>query len=277
LDADDRCAIGPLRERGYAVEPAVWDDPAVDWSRFGLVVLRSPWDYARRRDEFWRWARGVPRLANDAATVGWNTDKRYLAELADAGVPIVPTRWITAAADAALPDHGAWVIKPAIGAGSLDTGRYRLSDPAERALADHHIARLRAAGRLTMVQPYLPAIDEQGETALVFVGGTYSHAIRKGPMLAGPSGGATHGSGLYKVEEIAAREATPAERDLAERTLAALPGRPDLLYARVDLVPGPDGRPLLIELELTEPSLFLGYAAGAADRFADAIAARAGA
>jgi hypothetical protein len=121
-----------------------------------------------------------------------------------------------------------------------------------------------------MVQPYLTAVDTYGETALMFVAGRYSHAIRKGPMLDGPDMGAT---GLYKPEEISAREATPVERAVADRTVAAIPGGVGAtLYARVDVIPGPDGAPVLVELELTEPSLFLAHAAGAADRLASAIA-----
>ena len=276
LEDDDRLVIAPLAARGLVAEPVVWDDPGVDWDRYALAVLRSPWDYATRRDEFVAWARSVPRLANPAGTVEWNTDKRYLAELSAAGVPVVPTGWVQPGDEWTPPAGGTWVVKPTISAGSLDTGRYQLADPAERAHAVGHVRRLRAAGRPVMVQPYLDAVDTYGETALVFVGGRDSHAIRKGPMLDGPDLGAT---GLYKPEEISAREATAAERAVADRTIAAIPGGlagpvdpAALLYARVDVIPGPDGAPVLVELELTEPSLFLAHAAGAADRLASAIA-----
>jgi hypothetical protein len=139
------------------------------------------------------------------------------------------------------------------------------------------VRRLAAAGRTVMIQPYLEAVDTVGETALMFVGGEFSHAIRKGPMLDGPDlGPAEREAGLYKPEAISAREPSAAERALAEYVLDAMPSRlGGLLYARVDVIPGPDGEPVLIELELTEPSLFLGFAAGAAQRFADAIAAAA--
>ncbi|GAA1791440.1 hypothetical protein GCM10009682_11810 [Luedemannella flava] len=232
-------------------------------------MLRSPWDYSRRRDEFVAWAATVPALANPAATVAWNTDKRYLAELAAAGVPVVPTTWLSPGDPVELPADGEWVIKPAVSAGSVDTGRYNLTDPSHRALALSHVARLVEAGRVTMLQPYLPAVDTYGETALLYLGGRYSHAIRKGPMLDGPDLGV---EGLYKEEAITPRTPTDAERAVADAVLAAVPGGADhLLYARVDLIPGPDGSPLLVELELTEPSLFLGYADGAADRLATAI------
>jgi hypothetical protein len=123
-----------------------------------------------------------------------------------------------------------------------------------------------------MVQPYLAAVDEVGETGLLYVGGELSHAIRKGPMLSGPDSG-TRPPGLYLPERITTRPASDAEVEVAGKVLAAVPGGPGrLLYARVDLIPGPDGSPLLVELELTEPSLYLGWSDGAADRFAAAVA-----
>ncbi|GIJ77486.1 Glutathione synthase/RimK-type ligase, ATP-grasp superfamily [Micromonospora phaseoli] len=274
LDEDDRLVLAPLSARGIIAEPVVWDDPGVDWAGYDLVVLRSPWDYMFRREEFVTWAGRVPRLVNPADVVRWNTDKRYLDELSAAGVPTVPTSWVLPGEPWQPPaDRGEYVIKPVVSAGSQDTGRYDLADPRHRDLALAHLRRLGAAGRVAMVQPYLTAVDTAGETALLFLAGpdglAFSHAIRKGPMLTGPDEGA---DGLYKPEEITARTADPAQRGVAAKTLAAVPGGTDrLLYARVDLIPGPDGTPVLVELELTEPSLFLGHADGAPERFADAI------
>ncbi|MEV0217009.1 hypothetical protein [Micromonospora sp. NPDC050695] len=274
LDPDDRLVLAPLAARDVTVEATVWDDPDVDWSSYDLVVLRSPWDYALRRDEFVTWAASVPALVNPADVVRWNTDKRYLAELSAAGVPTVPTSWVEPGESWQPPaDTGEYVIKPAVSAGSQDTGRYDLADPEHRDLAVAHVRRLSTAGRTTMVQPYLSAVDTEGETALLYLAGPaglrYSHAIRKGPMLTGPDHGP---DGLYKAEEITARTARPDQLAVAERTLATVPGGTrQLLYARVDLIPGPDGDPILVELELTEPSLFLGYADGAPDRLATAI------
>ncbi|MCG5462248.1 hypothetical protein AB0K35_33685 [Micromonospora sp. NPDC053740] len=274
LDPDDRLVLAPLAARGVAVQTAIWDDPDVDWSSYDLVVLRSPWDYALRRDEFVSWAATVPTLVNPADVVRWNTDKRYLAELSAAGVPTVPTSWIEPGESWQLPaETGEYVLKPAVSAGSQDTGRYDLADPQHRDLAAAHVRRLSEAGRVTMVQPYLRAVDTEGETALLFLAGpeglAFSHAIRKGPMLSGPDLGP---DGLYKAEEITARTARPEQLAVAEQTLATVPGGTrQLLYARVDLIPGPDGEPVLVELELTEPSLFIGYADGAPDRLANAI------
>jgi glutathione synthase/RimK-type ligase-like ATP-grasp enzyme len=275
LDPDDRLVLAPLAARGITAEAVVWDDPAADWSAYDLVVLRSPWDYTLRRDEFVAWAQTVPRLVNPADVVAWNTDKRYLAELSAAGVPTVPTSWVEPGRDWTPPaGTGEYVIKPAVSAGSQDTGRYDLVDPEHRDLAVAHVRRLTDARRVAMVQPYLDAVDTDGETALLFLAGpgglAFSHAIRKGPMLDGPDLGVAE---LFKPEEISARTATPEQLAVAEKTLAVLPGGPGrLLYARVDLIPGPDGSPVLVELELTEPSLFLGYADGAPDRLAEAIA-----
>ncbi|MEQ4305670.1 hypothetical protein ABNF97_30535 [Plantactinospora sp. B6F1] len=279
LDPDDRLLLEPLAERGIRVEPAVWDDPGVDWAGYALAVLRSPWDYPTRRAEFVAWAETVPRLANPADLVRWNTDKRYLRELTEADLPTVPTTWLGPDTAWTLPSApGEYVVKPVVGAGSLDTGRYDLADAEQRDLAAAHVQRLQAAGRWVMVQPYLAAVDTAGETALLYVAGPdglrFSHAVRKGAILVGPDHGV---EGLFRPEEITPR--TPAEPELAvaERVLAALPGGPERpLYARVDLIPGPDGAPVLVELELTEPSLFLAHEPGAADRLADAIAARLG-
>jgi hypothetical protein len=275
LDPDDRLVLPLLRQRGVAVAPAVWDDPRVAWSGFDLVVLRSPWDYPPRREEFVAWAGTVPRLANPAAVVAWNTDKRYLDDLAAAGVPVVPTTWVAPDRRWDPPQRGEWVIKPAVGAGSKDTGRYRLGDRGHRHLAGQHVARLQAQRRLVMVQPYLAGVERLGETGLVFLaradgsGLVFSHAIRKEPMLSGPDAGT---EGLYVAERLTARTASPVEVAVAQKALAAVPGGTDgLLYARVDLLPGPDGDPLLVELELTEPSLFLAYDPGAPAAFAAAI------
>ena len=274
LEADDRLVVDPLAARGIAAEPAVWDDPAVDWAGYDLVVLRSPWDYMPRREEFVDWAARVPRLVNPADVVRWNTDKRYLDELSTAGVPTVPTGWVLPGAPWQPPaDEGEYVVKPSVSAGSQDSGRYDLADPEHRELAVAHVRRLGAAGRIAMIQPYLSAVDTAGETALLYFAGpqglVFSHAIRKGPMLAGPDLGT---EGLYKPEEIRPRTATDDQLAVAERTLAVVPGGSRrLLYARVDLIPGPDGAPVLVELELTEPSLFLGHAEGAPDRLAEAI------
>ncbi|MFY1637749.1 ATP-grasp domain-containing protein [Solwaraspora sp. WMMB335] len=280
LDPDDRLLIAPLAEHGIRAEATSWD-ARLDWDAYLLAVLRSPWDYVPRHGEFLAWTRQVPRLANPADVVAWNTDKRYLAELTATGVPTVPTHWLAPGQRWAPASPGEYVIKPAVGAGSVDAGRYRCAGAQQPGgqddLARAHVDRLHAAGRTVLVQPYLPAVASHGETALIFFGGpeglAYSHAIRKGPLLAGPDEGT---AGLFRAEQIEPRQPSAAELRVAGQVLAAVPSAGDLLYARVDLIPGPDGEPLLVELELTEPSLFLAHAPGAAARFADAIAHHTG-
>jgi len=270
LDPDERLVIEPLRGLGVEAAAAVWDDPTVDWAAFDLVVIRSTWDYTERRDAFVAWARSVPRLANPADIVEWNTDKHYLADLAAAGVPVVPTDWIEPGTAVDLPAAGVHVLKPAIGAGSVDAARFSLHDEHEAQLAREHAARLGAAGRTVMVQPYLDLIDERGETALIYLGGVFSHAVTKGAMLAAERALV---EGLYKEETITPRTPSAAELDIARAALAAVPGGGErLVYARVDLVPDVNGSPVLIELELTEPSLFLGSAPRSVEQFAKRLA-----
>ncbi|MFA1548085.1 RimK family alpha-L-glutamate ligase [Actinomadura chokoriensis] len=264
---DVQALIAALAPLGVDAEPAVWDAD-VDWSRHDLVVIRSTWDYTSRREEFVGWAESLPRVLNPAGLVRWNTDKRYLRDLADANLPVVPTRWDP---DDVPPDWPEYVIKPAVSIGSGDTARW---GPGEEEQARAHLRSLRGAGRTAMVQPYLSAVDTAGETALVFCEGEFSHAGRKAQILT--AGAGVQGSVRDDTErgQVTASTATEAELDVANRALAAVPGGRDLLYARVDLIAGPDGAPLIIELELTEPNLYLQHGPGSAERFAKAIAAR---
>jgi glutathione synthase/RimK-type ligase-like ATP-grasp enzyme len=267
-DPDDRKVLYPLTRRGIDTDIVVWDDKAVDWDKYQLVVLRSVWDYVRKRDEFVEWAQRVSRLANPADVVRWNTDKRYLLELAKKQLPVVPTTWLEPGDGIVLPSSGEFVVKPSVGAGSLDTGRYRADDEEQVLAARKQANRLLGQRRRVMVQPYLSEVDTRGENALLYFGGKFSHAVTKGAMLDGP---ATQIEGLYKPERITPYEATAAEKELAERVLAAVPGGPErLLYARVDVIPTKAG-PVVLELELTEPSLFFGHSEGAPERFVDAV------
>ncbi len=264
LAEDDAPLADQLRRRGITVEAAVWDDPTLDWTGYELVVIRSTWDYTNRREQFVSWAESLSRVLNSAAVLRWNTDKRYLGELAQS----VPTRFL-APGDLFEPPSGEYVIKPVVSAGSRDTARYGSGDEAT---ATAHVTELLRAGRTVMVQPYLASVDTHGETALVFFGGEYSHAIRKGQLLHRGTGPV---DGLYAVEDIAARAPSAAERAAAEDVLDSLPWpRSELLYARVDLIRASNGSPQLVELELTEPSLFLSYGDGAAERLAGEIIAR---
>lgn len=267
VDPDLPLAAPALREAGVAVDRVRWDDPAVDWAGYDLAVVRSCWDYAWRREEFLAWAGAVPRLRNDAAVLRWNTDKAHLRDLERAGLPVVPTVWDPTEA-AELPDAGEWVVKPSVSAGSRDTARW--TDPAD-VLA--HAAGLRGAGRTAMVQPYLASVEDAGETATLFLGGEFSHAVRKGPLLG-------RGEGVRRDRDsrgdLRPGTATSAQRAVAQAVLDAVPslvpGAAPLLYARIDLVADAAGAPVVLELELTEPSLFLPQAPlQALTRFARAV------
>ena len=252
VDPDLLLAAPALEEAGFAVDLVRWDDDAVDWTAYALAVVRSCWDYAWRREEFLAWADSIPRLRNAPEVLRWNTDKTYLRDLERAGLPVVPTVWNPTRAEQ-LPDAAEWVVKPSVSAGSRDTARW--TEPAQ-ALA--HAAELAAAGRTAMLQPYLPSVDEAGETAMLFLGGRFSHAVRKGPLLARGEGVRQDRDSRGDLRPV---DPTPAQREVAQAVVDAVadlvPGSPPLLYARIDLVQDPSGRPVVLELELTEPSLFL--------------------
>ncbi|MDQ1629204.1 MAG: hypothetical protein QOI54_2948 [Actinomycetota bacterium] len=283
LDEESRLLVAALGEIGLSAEPAIWSDPRIDWSAYDLVVVRCTWDYQQRHGEYLAWADQVAAstaLTNPAAVLRWNTDKTYLRDLASVGLPVIETAWLQPGDTVVLPRTGEYVVKPAVSAGSRDTNRYVGGRHDDRAVA--HAASLLAAGRTVMVQPYLAQVDTYGESALLYLDGRLSHAVRKGPLL---EPAMAFVEGAYKQETIEAREPTAAERAVAESVLDALAdvapaGRSELTYARVDLVPDAGGSPTLLELELTEPSMFLDFdgcgGSVAAPRFAAAIRARLG-
>lgn len=278
LDEDLPPLVAAFGEINVPVEVVDWDDASIDWSRYAAVCLRSTWDYVPRLPEFLAWAGAVAtqtRLFNPIELVRWSIDKHYLADLARAGVPVVPTRFVEPGADAAAAVAGflaefapaELVIKPAVGAGSKDALRLALTD-RDRAVA--HVGDLLARGRSVMLQPYLASVDADGETAAVYIDGRYSHAIRKGPLLA-PGGALVEG--LFAAEDIRPRELARDEGRVAKLAYNAIP-HPAPLYARVDLVRDASGAPVVLELELVEPSLFFVHGEGAAARYASAVAAR---
>ncbi len=266
LDPDDRLLVRPLAERGIEAVPAVWDDPSVEWDAFDLVVVRSTWDYAERYETFLAWVDGLRAVLNPAPVLRWSTDKRYLTELAARGTRVPSTTFLEPG-EAFTTPAGRFVVKPAVSAGGRRSAAYEDEDGASAA---EHVRKLHAEGRTVIVQPFLDAVAEQGEVGLVWIGGHYSHAFRKGPLL---HAGQSPGTALYLEEDISPTPATPAELATAEVALVAMPfAIESLLYARVDLAPA-DGSPLVLELELAEPSLYLSCQEGSADRLADAIAA----
>jgi glutathione synthase/RimK-type ligase-like ATP-grasp enzyme len=247
---DDRLLGEALTAAGARVRFAVWNDSGVDWGAAPRTVIRSTWDYHLHPAAWFAWlalASRVTRLINDAETVHWNSDKRYLLDLQAAGVPIVPTDFVVRRSSIDLAARCAgrgWddvVVKPAIGASAKGAARATGAAIAETGQA--HLETLLRAGD-ALIQPFQPAVVAERERSLVYLAGALSHAFSKPPFLAGT------GDGLGE----AIHETTSAERALGEAALRALPRPP--LYARVDVVPTPDG-PRLMELELIEPDLGL--------------------
>jgi O-ureido-D-serine cyclo-ligase len=279
LDGDLPPLLAAFAAQGTAAEAVDWDDERVDWSRFRLALLRSTWDYSARLAEFLGWldrTAQLTRVLNPPPVVRWSLDKHYLAELKAAGAAIVPTLFVEPGDDAAaalqqflLREAAAdIVIKPVVASGSRDAQRHHRGEVDAMTA---HVARLLAEGRSVLVQPYLERVDDHGETALMYINGEFSHAIRKGPLLRRGSGPT---EALFAPEEITPRTPSADELALGARVLRALPFAP-LLYARIDLLRGADGAPCVLELELAEPSLFFAYDARAAARFARLAAATA--
>jgi O-ureido-D-serine cyclo-ligase len=270
IDEDYPPLARAFAARGHEPEAPCWDDPGVDWSRYGVVLLRSTWNYTEDLAAFLAWAEAVSRvtrLYNPVATLRWSTDKRYLLDLERAGVPIVPTTVSSAAERWRPPAHADFVLKPVVGAGSRGAARF---GAAELEAAAAHAQRLQAQGHGILTQPYLESVDDHGETALLYYDGAFSHAVRKGPLLK-PGGGEVEG--LFARETIDARAPAADELEIAGRAVAAIPGGAPL-YARVDLIRGARGIPCVLELELAEPSMFFDHAAGSAERFAARVLAR---
>jgi hypothetical protein len=262
-DPDEAPLLAALRRAGLSAGALSWDDPAVDWSRARLTVLRSAWNYPRYAEAFLAWAEraaAVSALWNPLPVVRWNTHKRYLLDLEREGIPIAPTALVPRGASTTLArilDERGWrdaVVKPAVSAASYRTLRV---DAARIEAGERHLRAL-AAGGDALVQGYLPSVEDHGERALVWIDGELTHSVRKSPRWAGES------------ESIsAAQEISSAEAELARRAIGAVRG--PLLYGRVDAAPGPDGDPVVMELELVEPSLFFPQCPAALDRFVAAL------
>lgn len=271
-DTDLPQLVRAFGDRGVIADVVNWDDSAVQWSTYRSVIIRSPWDYHRRYSEFISWVQQVSQLTtlhNAQNIIQWNTDKTYLQELIDAEVPVIPTTYVRGAEDLVLANDlikGDVVVKPTISAGSNNTERHINSPSAAAA----HIASLIDSGRVAMVQPYQRFIDERGETGMLYFNGEYSHAFRKGAILAT---GENVKNGLYTEEDITPRNASREERELGDVILQYVTKKFGTapLYARVDVVRGSGGYPVLMELEMAEPSLFLHTDAQSPSRFVKAF------
>ena len=266
-DIDLPPLVHELSNLGVEAEIVSWDAD-VDWSMYEAAIIRSTWDYHRRLDEFDHWLTEVAthtQLWNPAEVIRWNLDKRYLVDLAANGLPIVPSEFV----DSRQPN---WqqrvmsfgsdiVVKPAVGAGSH--GVRRFTDDHDQAINYAH--ELIEHRQTPLIQSYLHDIDTYGEVGLVTAGGVLSHAFHKAAILDGEP---EWSGDDHVVEVITAHLPSDQELALCERVLAVLP---PTAYARIDLLPTNDG-PVISEVELIEPSLFLDVDAGAAQRIASAFA-----
>ncbi|MEO7001045.1 MAG: hypothetical protein ABI068_04515 [Ktedonobacterales bacterium] len=271
LSLDERVLLHELQRRGYDAQPVIWSDPAVNWRQMDLAIVRSAWDAVRRPAAFLAWLDTVAvqvTLLNPPALIRWNLHKRYLFDLAERGVPIVPTVLAPQAHPlslARLCDERGWtnvVIKPAISASAFETF---LVPAAHVAQGQRQLDALLLTHDM-LIQPYLPTVVDVGERALVYIAGAFSHAGRKTPAITPTQ---PMGHDTITRERV---EAASDERALADDVLATLPY--PTLYARVDMLRDTTDRLLLMELEVIDPALYFGLCREAAPRLADALAAR---
>ncbi len=255
LDPDSQLLLPAFADLGVTAEPTVWSDPAVDWSQFDAVVIRSTWDYFDREDEFLAWVRETgakaQRFINPPDLIEWNAHKTYLRELGEQGVPVVDTQWIRKG-ETATVEHEQGIVKPAVSGGALG------------------LKRVTAGATITadvdlLIQPFLASIVDEGELSLFYASGTFTHMVRKVPATGDIRVQPEYGS-------VVTREEPSDEAHEASRKVLDAIGR-ELPYARVDLVRAADGTLRLIELEIIEPQLYLRWAPETATTFASAIAA----
>ncbi len=265
-DHDEAPLLAALGARGLSARPLAWDDPRSDFSQATITLLRSTWNYYRRIDDFLAWAAHtakVSTLLNDLEVVRWNHDKRYLLELESRGIPIAPTerlpRGDARSLEQILATRG-WrdaVVKPAISAASFRTIRVQAEDTAA---GEAHLREL-LEERDVLVQRYLPSVEGHGERSLIWIDGVLTHAVRKTPRFGDED---EHVSDAVEIAED--------ERALAARVIDAAPV--SIVYARIDIARDDEGAPVLMELELMEPSLYFPQSEDALERMATAIAAR---
>lgn len=258
-----------LATGGLSAVPTPWTDHVADASglmRFPLVLPLIAWGYHRDHGRWLQacatWEAAELRMLNPPSVLGWNSDKSYLGRLAEQGVAIPDTVWIDSPTQADVDvafDRFAvdqLVVKPRVSGGAWKTLRLARGERMENAPEGP-----------AMIQPYLPSIETEGETSLLFFGGKLSHVVEKRPVPGEFRVQVQYGGGYLALAE------PPAEAlALAERTIAAI--GEDLLYGRIDMARGADGGWLLMEAELIEPDFYLGAAPEGGARFAAAVRAR---
>ena len=272
-EVDDAPFHEALERLGFELAHPAWDDEYVDWSAFDACLIRTTWDYMDRQEAYVDWAQKVARCCpffNPPEIISWNTKKTYLRELAQQGVPIAPTFFYEPGDQVDLVSvlrETGWeraFLKPVVGATARETLRFEASEVAQ---AQAHLDRLLQREGM-MLQPYLASVEEVGELSAIFLGGSFSHAVRKIPV-----------AGDYRVQDDFGATDFPVtlsedELGLARRIHALAQERcqsSELLYARVDWLTGDDGQLLLTELELVEPSLFFRHSPEAGNRLAQAL------
>ncbi len=278
LDTDGPLLFPALDAAGLEYDVVAWDDPKAKWSTYSKVIVRATWDYFNRLDEFQAVLEHInaqTELLNPLEALEWNLDKRYIIELRRAGLSIVDTAFVTHLMPptelmGALTKIEKWkcvevVVKPSVSAGSNDT--YRL-DAADGSAIAKAVQSIVDSDRVAMVQPYLIDVDSYGERGCVYFNGSFDHAFAKAALLL-PGEQAIEG--LFVQEEIEPVELTDHERSAADAVNAWLVERfGSLLYARIDLVPGPNG-PEVLEVELIEPSFFFDSDPPSATRFVELL------
>jgi glutathione synthase/RimK-type ligase-like ATP-grasp enzyme len=268
--SNDDLLFAPLEAAGWQAEEVSWHKTDVDWDEYDVVIIRTTWDYQQDPDGFMACLQKIEasraQLHNSLNIVQWNISKKYLQELQNQGVPVVPTLWFqsfslsTVEAGFAQFETPQIVLKPLISANADHT--YRLTPEQLKSQAD--ILSEVFDKREFMLQPFIPDIIEEGEYSLFYFDGHYSHAILKQPK-----------SGDFRVQEEHGGQLTkivPNEEMLttARHCLAALPE--DVFYARIDLV-SYKGEFVLMEIELIEPSLYFNMDEDSPQRFVDALIA----
>ena len=267
--AYDELTVEPLAQRGCRVQSISWRDNEVNWNDFDLVVIRSSWDYQKDPEQFLAVLKSIEHsnasLLNSLKTVHWNINKRYLKDLQDQGVAIVPTQWLPRLTASDMDEliqnspDGQFVCKPLIGAGAEWT--YQLS--ANSSPSDRQEALDIYRDQPLMAQPFVRSVIDVGEYSLFYFGGTYSHCVLKKPK-----------DGDFRVQEEHGGRLLAVDPDgslllAADRAIATIPE--PTLYARVDLVRLDNGSPAVMELELIEPSLYFAHDPKSPERFAEAV------
>jgi hypothetical protein len=270
FDRDAAPLQSALGELGVTSTLVSWDDPTTDWSRFSKVLVSSTWDSVDRPAAYLDWARRVASstvLVNPPNALEWGLDKAHQRDLATVGVPTIPTVWVEPGEHWVTPPDFDFVVKPSISAGGRNTVRYASRD--QRSI--DHVTALQRAGQTAMIQPFLASIDSEGELDLIFISGTFSHAVVKNALL---REGRTPGDRPW--EEMSWSGLTTPTNDqleVAGRTAAVVT---DLLgrcpcYCRIDLINDAERSPLLLEIELIDPYLSLDEEPDAARRLAGAL------